>query len=174
MIRGVGPQNPNMRGEKLRGAFEALGFTNVRPVISSGNVVFETDAADAAKLEAAIEDALSRLLDFSRDTFVRSQAQLQALVKADPFAGLVHENAGKTYLTVTFFKSPPTYLPTLPHKPEGKEFSLHANIDGVLCCVVDLSGSKTTDLMAYLERHYGKQITTRTWKTIDRLLAKLA
>ncbi len=104
---------------------------------------------------------------------MRSQAQLQRVVKADPFAGLVHENAGKTYLTVTFFKEPPADLPQLPHQPEGKKFSLLASVDGALCCMVDLSGSKTPDLMAYLERQYGKRITTRTWKTIGRLLTKL-
>jgi len=174
MIRGVGPENPNMRGAKLQWAFEQMGFTGVRPFLTSGNVLFESDITDTARLEAMAEEALPRLLDFSREVLVRSQADLQAIVDLDPFAGLVHENAGKTYLTVTFFKKAPTDLPALPFTPEGKSFELLCMADGALCCVVDLSTGKTPDLMAYLERKYGKSITTRTYNTVTRLLKKQA
>lgn len=173
MIRGIGPGNPNMRGEKLKMAFESVGLANVRPVITSGNVVFESDIADTATLEKMAEAALPWLLDFSRDVFVRSQADLQAIVDADPFAGLVHENAGKTYLTVTFFKTPPSELPSLPYQPAGKSFELVAMVDGALCCVVDLTSGKTPDMMVWLEREFGKGLTTRTYATIARLLSKL-
>jgi len=40
--------------------------------------------------------------------------------------------------------------------------------------VVELITGKATDLMAYLERQFGKSITTRTYATITRLLQKLA
>ncbi len=42
LLRGMGPANPNMRGEKLRKVFEGLGFENVRTVLASGNVLFES------------------------------------------------------------------------------------------------------------------------------------
>jgi uncharacterized protein (DUF1697 family) len=173
MVRGVGPENPNMRGAKLQWAFEQMGFTNVRPFLTSGNVLFESDITDTNRLEAMAEEALPRLLDFSRDVFVRSQADLQAIVDADPFKGLVHENAGKTYLTVTFFKQAPADLPPLPFTPEGKSFELAAMVDGALCCVVDLTTGKTPDLMAWLERRFGKAITTRTYNTVTRMIQKL-
>jgi len=173
MIRGVGPENPNMRGAKLQWAFEQMGFSNVRPFLSSGNVLFESDITDPVRLEEMAEAALPHLIDFSRDVFVRSQADLQTIVNADPFAGLVHENSGKTYLTITFFKNPPVELPTLPFRPEGKSFELIAMVNGALCCVVDLSTGKTPDLMSYLERQYGKSITTRTYNTVSRMLMRL-
>jgi uncharacterized protein (DUF1697 family) len=173
MIRGVGPGNPNMRGEKLRGAFESLGFTKVWPVLTSGNVVFESDIGDTAKLEAMVEAIFPKLLDFERAVFIRSQAELQQLVDANPFTSLKHENGGKTYLTVTFFKVPPKLNSSLPYHPDGKAFELLANVDGSICSVVDLSKGKTPDLMAWLERQFGKDITTRTWLTINRLLKKL-
>lgn len=173
MIRGVGPTNPNMRGEKLRGAFESLGFTNVRSMLASGNVVFETNEKDIHKLEIMVEAAFPKQLDFSRDVFIRSQTELQKLVDAQPFEELKHENAGKTYLTVTFFKSFPQNLPVLPYRPDGKSFEIIAKIDDSICCVVDLTTGKTPDMMSWLEREYGKQITTRTWLTVNRLLKKL-
>lgn len=173
MIRGIGPGNPNMRGEKLSEAFASCGFTNVRPFLTSGNVLFESEEADTGKLEKLAEAALPELLDFSREVFIRSQADLQKLVTANPFEDLKHENAGKTYLTVTFFRSPPQLDFKLPYQPEGKSFKLIASIDGALCSVVDLTTGKTPDLMAWLEKNFGKHLTTRTWQTINRLLPKL-
>jgi uncharacterized protein (DUF1697 family) len=174
MIRGVGPGNPNMRGEKLREAFESLGFTNVRPVITSGNVVFESDITDTAKLEAMVEVVFPKLLDFERAVFIRSEVQLQKLIDANPFSNLKHENAGKTYLTVTFFKTAPKPDFSFPYHPDGKAFELVATVDGAICSVVDLSNGKTPDLMTWLERQFGKDITTRTWNTVSRLLIKLS
>jgi uncharacterized protein (DUF1697 family) len=173
MIRGIGPTNPNMKGEKLKWAFESLGFTNVRSFLTSGNVLFESDIADSSELEHMAEEALTKLLDFSRDVFIRSEAELQALVDANPFQELKHENAGKTYLTVTFFKTPPKNLPPLPYCPDGKPFELLSMTGGALCCVVDLTAGKTPELMIYLDRQFGKCITTRTWTTITRLLKKM-
>lgn len=174
MIRGVGPENPNMRGAKLQWAFEQMGFTNVRPFLTSGNVLFESDIPDTRELEKTAEAALPRLLEFEREVFVRSQQQLQTIVDADPFKGMVHENAGKTYLTVTFFKAPPQDLPKLPYQPDGKAFKLVASINGALCCVVDLTKGKTPDLMAYLARTHGKSLTTRTWSTVTRIFTRLS
>lgn len=173
MIRGIGPGNPNMKGDKLASAFESLGCRNVRPFPASGNVLFESDITDTAKLEAMAEEALPRLLSFSRDVLIRSEAELQKIVDAKPFGTLEHQNAGKTYLTVTFFKTPLKELPPLPYKPEGKAFELVAAVNGALCSVVDLTAGKTPDLMTWLERRYGKQITTRTYNTLTRLLGKL-
>jgi len=173
MIRGIGPENPNMRGSKLVEAFESVGFTNVRSFLTSGNVLFESAETDTPKLEKLAEAALPKILDFSRDVFIRSEADLQKLVDANPFGDLVHENAGKNYLTVTFFKQPPELGYPLPYTPDGKAFEIISDINGALCAVVDLSRGKTPDLMAWLERQYGKQITTRTWNTINRLLSKM-
>jgi hypothetical protein len=36
--------------------------------------------------------------------------------------------------------------------------------------IIDLTSSKTPDLMAWLEKQFGQEITTRTWKTVERIL----
>lgn len=171
MIRGIGPENPNMRGEKLKMAFESLGFTGVRPVITSGNVVFQSGIPDTAKLEPMVEAALPRLLGFERAVFIRSQAELQALVDANPFPGI--EQGPKHYITVTFLKNQPKNPPDLPHKPENKEFEILALYDRAISATLDQTSEKTPNMMNWLEREFGKDITTRTWKTVNRLLAKL-
>src|SRR3990167_7756479 len=51
LLRGIGPINPNMRPAKLKWGFEEMGFKNVRTVISSGNVVFESSSKSEATLK---------------------------------------------------------------------------------------------------------------------------
>lgn len=58
LLRGIAPTNLNMRNDKLRGVFEKLAFENVKTVISSGNVIFESPSRRAKKLEETIEAAL--------------------------------------------------------------------------------------------------------------------
>lgn len=149
LLRGIMPMNPNMRGEKLRGAFEQLGFKNVATVIASGNVVFDSPSKNTKALESKIEKALHTTLGFKSTTIIRSEAHLKALVKRDPFKGAGH--AKHTYLIVTFFK-------------DGKK---------ELCNAVDLTDSKTPSFMVAIEKKHGKEVTTRTWKTVGRILKKM-
>lgn len=170
-LRGIGPGNPNMHNEKLRGVFESLGFNNVRSVISSGNVLFESNLKDTKKMEKMIEDAWPVQLGFTSTTIIRSLEELESLIALSPFNGLEH--TPKTNLNVTFLKSEPLRLPTLPYAPEGKGYSVVNIAPKTLFSVVDLNNAKTPDLMTWLEKQFSKKITTRTWKTVNRVVEKL-
>lgn len=171
LLRGIGPLNPNMRNEKLRGVFESLGFQNVQTVISSGNVLFETGSKNVKALEAAIEKALPARLGFTSTTIIRSREQLQELADKNPFQGL--EVTPKSRLNVTFLKNPPHAKLKFPYRARDKTYEVPGMYGGAICSVVDLTGAKTPDLMSWLEKQFGKDITTRTWKTVGRILKKL-
>jgi uncharacterized protein (DUF1697 family) len=170
LLRGISPTNPKMRNEKLRGLFQELGFTNVQTVISSGNVLFESDSKNVKILESLIEKTLPEKLGFNSTTIIHSRDDLQKIVDSQPFKELEH--AQKTYLLITFFKNPPKIDLKFPYTPDGKAYKL-LGYDQALYSVVDLSGAKTPDLMAWLEKQFGKEITSRTWKTTQRLLQKM-
>ncbi len=164
--------NPNMRNDKLRGVFENLGFTNVQTVISSGNVVFDTDARDVSALEALIEAAWSEQLGFRSTTIIRTTEQIDDLVASNPFGDRAETLA--TSLQVTFLKQEPDVTLELPYTPDTGGYTIVALEDRVICSVVDLTGSRTPDLMRALEKMLGKEITTRTWKTVHRTARKLS
>src|SRR5688500_9868062 len=104
LLRGIMPANRNMSNENLRNLFEKLGFNNVRTVIASGNVLFDTNAKkERAALETIIEQALPAYLGFRSTTIIRSLDQLETLVKKDPFAGI--PDTGHSRLNVTFLKN---------------------------------------------------------------------
>lgn len=166
------PTNPNMRNDKLRAVFESLGFKNVRTVISSGNVLFETESTDVLKLETTIEQALGQQLDLTgTTTIIRSLSQLQDLLGRNPFKGAIHSR--EAYLTVTFLKNPTDVKLKFPYKPDGKAFKLLGSHDQAIFSTVDLSAAKTPDLMSWLEKQFTKDITTRTYKTVERIVVKM-
>lgn len=168
LLRGIAPLNPNMRNEKLRGVFEKLGFANVKTVISSGNVVFESPSRSVRKLEGSIEKALPEELGFKSTTIIRSRSQLQQLVDKNPFEGMEHSQ--KSSLNVTFLKHKTKIAVEFLHKVDNRAYTLLGMYDGAICSVIDLTSSKTPDLMLRLEKKFGKEITTRTWKTVERIL----
>jgi uncharacterized protein (DUF1697 family) len=156
-----------MRNDKLRGVFEKLGFESVKTVISSGNVIFESPSRSAAKLEQTIEKALPEQLGFTSTTILRSQGQIKRLVDQHPFKGMEHSQASS--LNVTFLKKKRKIDLKFPHKVDNRDYSLLGMYDGAICSVIDLTSAKTPDLMLWLEKQFGKEITTRTWKTVERI-----
>lgn len=165
LLRGIGPGNPNMHGSKLKGVLEDLGFTSVAPVISSGNVIFQSGSKDIAKLEDVIQRAWPEKLGFNSTTIIRSREQLQTLVKKNPYGDAEHNR--QSYLLVTFFKRPPG-----PELTGQSNFYADAGINA-LCSTIDTTAAKTPDFMVQLEKRFGKDITSRTWLTIRRILAKM-
>ena len=57
LLRGVSPMNAKMAD--LKSCFETLGFTDVKTVLSSGNVVFSSTLKSDKKLLAMIEAGMS-------------------------------------------------------------------------------------------------------------------
>jgi uncharacterized protein (DUF1697 family) len=171
LLRGIMPSNPNMRQAKLKGVLEELGFARVRPVIGSGNVVFDSPERRAAALEARMEAAWPTRLGFSSATIVRSRAELERIVDLDPYAGLEHRK--DTYLLVTFFKHRPKLPFSPPFQPEGLPWRIVAGADRVIFSVIDTTTGQTPNSMSWLDRTFGREITSRTWKTVHRILAAM-
>ena len=170
LLRGIGPTNPNMRNERLRAVFEGLGFKNVRTVISTGNVVFESDSTDTASMEATLETAWQEKLGFTSTTIIRSIEDVAALVEMDPYQGLEHGPA--SYLLVTFFKQRPAFDFEFPLEPPDRPYRLVGRSDREVFSLTDTTGAGASDLMAWLERQFGKEISSRTWATVHRIIKK--
>lgn len=170
-LRGIGPHNPNMRNENLRRVFGQLGFGNAQSVISSGNIIFDSDSNDITAMQTQLEEAWPARLGFSSTTIIWSRDQLQRLVEADPFRGLVH--GPQTYLLVTFCQDPPTDRASLPESPDDDVYRLLGLSEGTLCTVTDTTATRSPDVMGWLEKHYGRRISSRTWKTVQRTLARM-
>lgn len=85
LLRAINVGGRTVKMTDLCALFEQARLSNVRSVIASGNVLFDSRASDAAALERRIEAALRKGLGYDVATFVRSGAELDAVVAHDPF-----------------------------------------------------------------------------------------
>jgi len=104
LLRAINVGGHIVKMDKLRALFEQLGLDDVETVIASGNVLFSSSARNVAALEEKIERHLSSALGYEVTTFVRTPAELKAVVGFDPFPGMVED--GHT-LSVAFLKQHP-------------------------------------------------------------------
>src|SRR5699024_11164326 len=107
-------------------------------------------------------------------TIVREHGELRALVDRDPFSGLTHGSG--TYLTATFLKDATREPVRLPDQSDPRTRIIgYDEAARVFLTVIDNSepGAATPDFMSWLDKTFGKDITTRTWLTVHRIIKKL-
>lgn len=171
-LRGIGPGDPKKSNESLRKVFESCGFSNVRSFISSGNILFGSPLKDAEKLERKVEKAFRDTHGIEVATFIRDKAELEAFLGKAPFGKRTH--SPQSYLVVTFLKAKQDVKGLAPLLKDAKSGLLSFDTKlNAICSAVDNSGVKTPDFMVKLEKLLGKDITTRTLNTVERVTKRL-
>jgi uncharacterized protein (DUF1697 family) len=84
LLRGVNVGGVTVKSVPLADVFHELGFTDVRTVLASGNVLFAGDAG-AAELAEAIAKALSAQFGYPARVIVIDQAKVRDVLEAYPF-----------------------------------------------------------------------------------------
>lgn len=160
-LRGVSPLNAKM--PELKSCFEGAGFTNVRTVLSSGNVVFDTRAASDASLERKAEAAMQDVLGRTFYTIVRRVDYLLTLLETDPYAAFSLPSNAKR--VVSFLREPRSSKLALPLESDGAH---------VLCMIgtevftAYLPSANGPVFMTLIGKSFGTDVTTRTWETIRK------
>ncbi|MCB8942786.1 MAG: DUF1697 domain-containing protein [Ardenticatenaceae bacterium] len=172
LLRGI-----NVGGHKkikmadLRQMLTELGFTKVKTLLASGNVLFEADTTQADSLQQTIEAGIEASFGFPVPVLIRTREAVEALVASDPFAGI--EVTHQTRLYITFLSQPPTSQLPIPYQSPDGSYHILSVTDTEICSVLTLTGTaRTTDAMNILEKEFGKNITTRNWNTVLKLLDK--
>jgi uncharacterized protein (DUF1697 family) len=160
-LRGVSPLNAKM--PELKRCFEQAGFTSVKTVLSSGNVVFDARASKEAALERKAEAAMQTALGRSFQTFIRSADRLQAMLAADPYAPFELSPGAKR--VVTFLREPHGLAISTPIERDEARILRADEREVFSACV---PGPRGSVFMALLERTFGAAITTRTWDTVRK------
>lgn len=85
LLRGINVNGITIAMSDLRDTFQAIGLTNVRTVLASGNVLFDTDQTDAAALKARIEHALRETFGYEAWIVLVDTGTLAGVVRGFPF-----------------------------------------------------------------------------------------
>lgn len=160
-LRGVSPMNCKMPA--LKACFEQAGFSDVKTLLSSGNVVFSARAADRALLEKRAEAAMQACLGRTFLTIVRPVDELRALLESEPYARFRLPAGSKRVLT--FYRDEPKPKPKLPIELDG------ARVLGLgqgVAFSAYVPSPRGPVFMTLLEKTFGVAITTRTWDTVAK------
>ena len=160
-LRGVMPTNAKMT--ELKSCFERAGFSNVKTVLASGNVVFDARNKSDTALACDIEAAMARYLGRKFYTIVRPVSRLQELIKSDPFAAFqLPANAKRV---VTFLREPHKSELSLPLATDGVRILAINGRDAFIVYVPNVKGAV---FMIVIEKTFGTNVTTRTWDTVKK------
>ena len=159
-LRGVMPTNCKM--PELRAAFEAAGFSDVKTLLGSGNVVFSARAASTATLERKAEQAMQERLGQAFLTIVRPVDELRKILETDPYKRFPTRPAKRI---MTFLRDQPSRTLKLPIEFEGAR--ILAMRAGVIFSDY-MPNPKGPIFMTLIEKTFGKEVTTRTWDTVAK------
>ena len=161
-LRGVSPLNAKM--PELKRCFEEAGFMNVKTVLGSGNVVFDTNLRSDAAVERQAELAMEKGLDRVFRTIARSVASLEELLATDPYTE--HGIPPEAKRVVSFLREERAPKKALPLIADHASAFLQRGRE-VYCAYVP-NPQNGPVFMKLIETAYGKDITTRTWETVRK------
>jgi len=169
LLRGINVGGRNaVPMKRLAPCVEAAGYEQVRTYIQSGNIVFNSDDADARRIETDLEQRIEAEFGFPVPVVVRSADELQATVDSAPpgFGGPDHR------CDVIFLKHPlgtDEAFAALPTPREGVDQSwigpgaLYFSRLAALASKSRLSGIASSPIYPL--------VTIRNWNTTTKLAA---
>ncbi len=166
-LRGINVGgNRLIKMDDLKTSFEKVGFINVRSVLATGNIIFQSQNTDTEALTATIQEILLKDFNHPIHVILLSDDHVTRLIQKNPFKGIEITKDTRLYVS---FRTPGHHISSLPipYESPEKDFQILSVTDAEICSVLTLSPDRnTTDVMKILEKEYGKTITTRNWNTV--------
>jgi uncharacterized protein (DUF1697 family) len=150
----------------LRALVETLGFSDVRTLLQSGNVVFR-GAGKAADIEQQLERETEKRFGARIDHLIRSPKEWRAMIADNPFATEAIRDPSHTVAMFLKAKPQPSAVSALQVAIRGRE-TVRAGARHLYIVYPDGIGtSKFTG--ALIEAKLGTRGTARNWNTVLKL-----
>jgi uncharacterized protein (DUF1697 family) len=154
--------------DSLRDMFSALGFSQVKSYIQSGNIIFETAESDGHALERHIEAHLQTTLGYEVTTFIRTLSEMVEIVKYDPFQAERSAEGVKVY--VTFLATEPSHERKMALMSLSNDTELFQLKHRELFYLGHPTTKKVLFSNNFIERELGLVATTRNWATVNKIV----
>ena len=168
LVRGINVgRGKRVAMADLRALMVDLGHTNVRTLLNSGNLLFQSKGSSVAKIAAGIEAAITAKCGFSAAVMVMTAQDLDRIVDENPLLHAVKDHAKH----LVAFVAHPKYLDPLrpmlkeSWKPDALAITKRA---AYLWCATGVLDSK---LNLAFNRKAGATVTSRNWATVLKLRA---
>jgi uncharacterized protein (DUF1697 family) len=155
----------------LRKMLTGLGYTDVRTLLNSGNAIFgSTDSV--AKVTAAVEQGLAGDLGVPAQVLVRTRAQVESAMAADPLAELATDGA-KHFLGFLVDKPSKSAIDGIAELADDADTApdVARLINGHLYLWCPNGISNATFAKVSWDKKLGTAVTMRNWNTLTKLVA---
>ena len=150
----------------LRLMAETLGLKNPRTLIATGNLLFETRAATAARLEAKLESAFAETFGRHVDIIVRDAAHWRRTVAANPFLQESSSDGSRVILRISRDPLEAEIAAALARR--GRAGERLKIVDGDLWVHFPIEPVQSKLIGALTTKNLGVG-TLRNWNTVRRL-----
>jgi uncharacterized protein (DUF1697 family) len=167
LLRGVNLNGRKLVMTDLKVLCEGLGYTDVKTLLASGNVVFAAPGT-AAEIEKQLEAALDKH-GLKTDVIVRDKAELAQVLAADPWPEATQEHP--SHCLVSFHRDPfpAEALTRLAELHDGPE-RLHAIDRELYVDYRSQQGMRDSKLLqGTAKAKFPKVATGRNWNTVGKL-----
>lgn len=169
LLRGINVGgNKKVPMQKLQEVFASLGLTEIKTILASGNVVFTSTEDNSTRVTEKLEASLRLAFGFEIPVLLRTQKDIQQLIKSDPFRAI--RVTPDTRLYVSFVSEKITPGIPIPYESPEKDLRILSASETEVCSAIVLNPKhQTTDLMKIIEKNFGKKTTTRNWNTVQKI-----
>src|SRR5438552_3682368 len=101
LLRGINVGGRIVKMAELKACFEGMGFGDVKTILQTGNVAFESTEKSTERLKKQIETGLTQTFNYPAKVQVFTAAQLQQIIDENPFKnGAVNKHQYVIFLEV--------------------------------------------------------------------------
>ena len=171
-LRGINLGKRQMKMAELKACLEAAGFTEVKTVLASGNVRLSGDGT-AEAIKARLEKAIADQFGFAVGVVLRSEAEMDAMLRDHPF-GTLDPEADLTRHIIMFDDDLPKGV-AIESRPRDTEILRVDARDVYIAAYKQPNGRYTEHVEDVLKPLYqklgkGNLDTMRNWNTIEKIL----
>lgn len=170
LLRGINVTGHNkIKMAKLKQLFLDEGFKNVTTYIQSGNVIFQSELSETAKIEQIIINAIKKLFGYSIKVLILTKSHLETIFTSNPF---IHNSTFDiSKLHVTILKDEPNNETILEIENLISSSEDEFKVIGKTVFIYCPNGYGKTKINNNLfEKKLKTSATSRNWRTITKLI----
>jgi uncharacterized protein (DUF1697 family) len=171
MLRGINLGKRSLKKDELIAAAEALGYTEARTLLASGNLVFDAGDATPEAIERDLHASVEKLHGLKSDVFARNAKELAGVIADNPFPEVARERPSQ--LLVLFLREPfpSDLLDKLAERYDGPERLEAIGRELYIDFPEGQGRSELVPVMGKLKFPLG---TGRNWNTVVKLAELVA
>lgn len=170
-LRGINVGGKNIiKMDSLKQSFEVLDFKNVKTLIQSGNILFDSDISNKNSLTKKIEDRLKK--DFGNEikVMLRTLTELRKAEQTNPFNNYKKNGDAKFYVCF-LYELPKIKIRAGYYEKEACDILAIKDKDVFIVSLPTKNGRYGFP-NNLTEKELGTYSTTRNWNTVCKLISK--